>query len=261
MNTARTGGPEIPGMRRSASKERIWRPKALRAQRQSAIPRWSRSSMIMPAQVPRIGVPVAANSRSGSPRPSRSIPSVIVVDSPPGITRPSRPSSPAGVRTSRTSAPSPRSIRAWAWKSPCRARTPTSGMVLPAPVGEQLAFLELARLEGGHRGAEALRGARDARRVLEVGGGLDDRAGADRGLGGLEDARADEHALGAELHHQRRVGRGGDAAGAEQHDRELAVARDLADQVKRRLVLLGGRRELGVVHHGQRADLAVDAAH
>ena len=39
--------------------------------------------------------------------PSRSIPSVIVVDSPPGITSPSRPSRSAGMRTSRTSAPTP----------------------------------------------------------------------------------------------------------------------------------------------------------
>ena len=32
MNTARTGPPSTPGMSRSASKERIWRPKALRRQ-------------------------------------------------------------------------------------------------------------------------------------------------------------------------------------------------------------------------------------
>ena len=32
MNTARTGGPSMPGMRRSASNERIWRPNALRRQ-------------------------------------------------------------------------------------------------------------------------------------------------------------------------------------------------------------------------------------
>ena len=68
----------------------------------------------MPAQVPRIGVPAAASSRSGSASPSRSIPSVIVVDSPPGITSPSRPVRSAGMRTSRTSAPSSRSMRACA---------------------------------------------------------------------------------------------------------------------------------------------------
>ena len=41
----------------------------------------------------------------------------------------------------------------------------------------------------------------------------------------LEDARADEHALGAQLHRQRRVGRRGDAAGHEVDDRQPARRR------------------------------------
>ena len=126
MKTARTGGPAMPGIRRSASKERIWRPKALRRHSMSITPRCLRSSMIMPAQVPNTGAPEWANSRSGSASPSRSIPSVIVVDSPPGITRPSRSSRSAGTRTSRTSAPRSRSMRLCASKSPWSARTPTS---------------------------------------------------------------------------------------------------------------------------------------
>ena len=83
--------------------------------------------MIIPAHVPSTGVPERTSARSGSASPSRSMPSVIVVDSPPGITSPSSPSRSAGTRTSRTSAPSSRSIRACAAKSPCRASTPTSG--------------------------------------------------------------------------------------------------------------------------------------
>ena len=57
--------------------------------------------MISPAQVPSTGSPERTSSRSGSARPSRSTPSVIVVDSPPGITSPSRPSRSAGTRTRR----------------------------------------------------------------------------------------------------------------------------------------------------------------
>ena len=64
----------------------------------------------------------------------------------------------------------------------------------------------------------------------------------------LEDARADEDALGAELHHQRRVGRGGDPAGDEVHDRQLALGRDPADELERRLELLGGDEQLVLAH-------------
>ena len=37
-------------------------------------------------------------------------------------------------------------------------------------------------------------------------------------------------AFGAEVHHQRRIGRRGDPARAEEHDRELSLARNLADE-------------------------------
>ena len=106
MKTARTGGPSMPGISRSSSNERIWRPNALRSHSVSISPRCSRSSMIIPAHVPSTGAPERTNARSGSASPSRSMPSVIVVDSPPGMTSPSSPSRSAGTRTSRTSAPS-----------------------------------------------------------------------------------------------------------------------------------------------------------
>src|SRR5918992_5303038 len=49
---------------------------------------------------------------------------MIAVDSPPGMTRPSSPSSSSGLRTSTASAPSRRSIAACSRKLPCTARTP-----------------------------------------------------------------------------------------------------------------------------------------
>ena len=103
-------------------------------------PRWSRSSMISPAQVPSTGCPCPPAARSGSASPSRSMPSVITVDSPPGMTSPSSPSRSAGMRTSRGSAPSSRSSFACASKSPWRASTPTTGTMaaLPAALGEEL---------------------------------------------------------------------------------------------------------------------------
>ena len=130
-------------------------------------------------------------------------------------------------------------------KSPCRARTPTSGtrryqprLASSWPSSSLRVSSEVIAVP---RPSEA-RATRAGSSKWVVASTI--ARGAGRRVLGLEDARAHEHALGAELHHQRRVGRGGDAAGAEQHDRELAVARDLADEVQRRLVLLGGRREL-----------------
>src|SRR4051812_17716386 len=267
MNTARTGPPSMSGNSRSSSKECSWRPKALRSATMSMSPRCARSSMISPAHVPMMGRPAAWNSRSGSASPSRSIPSVIVVDSPPGITSPSMPSRSAGVRTSRTSAPSSRRTLACAAKPPWSARTPTTtgsvttcAVALPAAPGQQLRLVELARLEALHRGAKALRGLRDARGVAEVRRRLDDRGCARRRVVGLEDARADEDGLGAELHDERRVGRGRDAAGAEERDRQLAVAGDLAHEVVRGLQRLGGPEQLGLVERRQAADLAGDRA-
>ena len=66
--------------------------------------------------------------------------------------------------------------------------------------------------------------------ITEVCGRLDDRLRPRRRVVGLEDARPHEDGLGPELHHQRRVGRGGDAAGAEQRYRQRAGLGDLLDE-------------------------------
>ena len=83
----------------------------------------ARSSRIMPAQVPKIG---RSNERIASSSPYSVASFVIVVDSPPGITSPSSPSSCSGSRTSTTSAPSPEA-RACSRNAPCSARTPIRG--------------------------------------------------------------------------------------------------------------------------------------
>ena len=147
------------------------------------------------------------------------------------------------------SAPSERSIRAWAAKSPWLASTPIRRR-LAAPgagwrrVGGQAQAPrccssspsggELGDVVAAHRLAELHRGGGDPLGVVEVGGRLDDRPRPPLGVLGLEDPRADEVALGAELHRQRRVGRRGDAAGAEQRHREPAALGDLADDLERR---------------------------
>src|SRR5205807_6496962 len=121
---------------------------------------------------------------------------------------PSSPSTSAGVRTSRASAPSSASTPACASKSPWRASTP---IVTPLPAAglDESLLAERRYLDAGHRRAEVARGASHALRVVVVGRGLDDRRGSALGVLGLEDPGADEHTLGAELHHERGVGRGG----------------------------------------------------
>ena len=78
------------------------------------------------------------------------------------------------------------------------------------------------------------------------------------GLLALEDARTDEDRLRAELHHQRRVGRGGDAAGAEHRHRQFAGLGDLLHERQRCLEPLGPLEQFGGVGLGDLADVAED---
>ncbi len=91
---------------------------------------------IAPAQVPKVGV-VSTKDCRASRKPSRSRNLRKVVDSPPGMMRPSRLASSAGVRTSFAVTPRAVSALAWASNAPCRARTPMVriliGVVPPSP--------------------------------------------------------------------------------------------------------------------------------
>ena len=69
-----------------------------------------------------------------------------------------------------------------------------------------------------------------------------------------------EDAFCTELHRERRVRRGGDAAGDEVHHRQPAVPCDLANHLERRLQLLGRDEQLVVAHGGEAADFGVDGA-
>ena len=97
--------------------------------------------------------------------------------------------------------------------------------------------------------------------VVEVGRRLDDRAGPGLGVAGLEDARADEHTVRTQLHHHRGVRGRGDPTRGEQHDRQAPELGDLAHELDRRLVLLGRLVEARLVEGAQAPDLAGDGAH
>ena len=98
------------------------------------------------------------------------MPIAIVVLSPPGITRPSSPSSCSGRRTSTARHPSRSSA------APCASKPPWIGQhadarrrrALPATVLEQALLVQLLDVEAGHRLAERAGRLGDRRRVLEV---------------------------------------------------------------------------------------------
>ena len=81
------------------------------------------------------------------------------------------------------------------------------------------------------------------------------------GIARLEDARADEHAVRAELHAERRVGRCRDPARGERHDGKPTVLGHPAHELVRRAQLLRLGVELLVAQRLQPADPAEDRAH
>src|SRR5690606_9890748 len=213
-------GSPSSGMVSVVSKESFWLPKALRRTATSSPPRLRCPSMpsstvsasrMSPAHVPYTGMPPAIRSRIGSASPNRRLSLSMTLDSPPGITRPATLSSSATRRTGIASAPSPRSTARCSRTSPWRASTPTRG-VLPATLGEAVGCGQVGDVDADHGLPEAAGGLRDDGGVVEEGRRLHDRRGALGGLARLEDARADEHAVRAELHHEGRVGGGRDAA-------------------------------------------------
>src|SRR5450631_4386261 len=132
---------------------------------------------------------------------------------------------------------------------------------LPAALGEVLAFAQLRDTDTHHRLTQTTGDLRNHSRVVEERRRLDDGLGALRGVARLEDARAHEHALGAELHHHRRVGGGRDTTGDEHHHGQLARLGDLLDQLVRGLQLFRRDIQLVLAHRRQPADLAADLAH
>ena len=227
--TSRPGGRRRCGARRCR-----WRRScAGRAGRRAT----SAASRIIPAQVPSAGSPSARRSASGSNSPDESSSIDIVVDSPPGMTSASTPSSSVGradldgVGAERQRAP--RRARA---NAPCSARTPTFGRTW-GPRGRRHARYQPRSASLTSSSSISSPASASPRPAADLGQDVRRRAkwvvastmalARARGVVALEDARADEHRLGAELHHERGVGRGGDAAGAEQRHRQLAGLGDL----------------------------------
>src|SRR5579859_3442978 len=276
MNTARSGaasGDGRPDSSMSCSNESTCRPNAFLRTVMSmppnvcwpATPSASRSaSMIIPAQDPNVGSPPAISFRSDSRMSTATDSRHKVVDTPPGMTRPSTRSSSAGRRTGTAAAPACASARMCSGTSPCKARTPMTGRFiprLPAAPGVVLVRGQGVQVDADHGLAEAAGDLGHDVGVVVERGGLHDRGGALGRVAGLEDPGAHEHALRAELHHQRGVRGGRDAARGEQHDRKPPGLRDLGDQLVRRGKFLGRGEQLFGGQGGQPRDLRPDGAH
>ena len=98
-------------------------------------------------------------------------------------------------------------------------------------------------------------------RVVIIRNRLDDGRRALLGVAGFEDARADEHALRAELHHQRRVCGRRDAAGGEVDDGQLFVLVHIQHQLVGDLELLGRLEQLVGGHRADAADFGLHQPH
>ena len=146
------------------------------------------------------------------------------------------------------------------------ARTPIrSGAPAPALTSRAAAAARPRRRAGRCRRRASARRGRSRRRATRSGSSkwvVASTIAFARPLGvlGLEDAGADEVALGAELHRQRGVGGGRDAAGAEERHRQPAALGDVADDLERRPQLLRLGRELLGVERCEAADPAGDLA-
>ena len=185
--------------------------------------------------------PRAAGPRSGSRRPVPSSSLSMVVDSPPGMTSPSSRARSPGMRTSTAScAEPPDSVDVLAERALQREDADVAGRLTSrACASSSRRRASSSIVEPDHRLAEACGDLGDELGVAEVRRRLDDRRGPRAGSPRLEDARADEHAVGAELHHQRGVGRRGDAAGGEEDDRQPAGLGDPLHELAAAPQLLG----------------------
>src|SRR5664280_3899319 len=152
----------------------------------------------------------------------------MVVDSPPGMIKPSSPDRCAGRRTSAVCTPKRLSMARCSEKSPWMAKTPIfivftgrgarSGALvntLPTTPGNLLGFGHLRNIASHHRLAQVLADLSQDGGILVMGHGLDNGGRPFGRVAGLEDAGADKHTIHAQLHHQGCIRRRGHSAGCE----------------------------------------------
>lgn len=119
---------------------------------------------------------------------------------------------------------------------------------LPPPLRQLIGLRHLLNIDTDHGLTQTLTDLRQHLRILVVGDSLDDSAGALLRIAGLEDTGADEDAIAAQLHHQRRISRRGNTARGEVHNRQTALLGRLPEQgvVAAQLAGIQPQLDLGV---------------
>ena len=105
-------------------------------------------------------------------------------------------------------------------------------LISPAAFGQALRLGDVGDVDADHRFAEPATTLATMSASLKYVVASTIARARTRRITRLEDAGADEHTVGAELHHQRSIGRGCDPAGGEQDDRKLARLRTLTHELE-----------------------------
>lgn len=138
---------------------------------------------------------------------------------------------------------------------------------LPAAAGHLVSLGHLLHVNANHGLTQTLANLSKNLGILEVGNGLDNGLRALLSITRLEDTGADEDAVAAQLHHQRRIGGSSNTASSEVDNGQTAELGSLAEQLVGGLELTGKGAELrlgvsaGGVDSAGAGNLGVDGAH
>lgn len=138
---------------------------------------------------------------------------------------------------------------------------------LPAPLGQLVCILHLRDVDANHGLTKALAHLSENLRVLVVGYSLYDGLGALLRVTGLENTRANEDTVTAQLHHESGISGSGHTAGSEVDNGKTAFLSTLADKLVGSFQLTGISTELRLRVSGRlensagTGDISVDSTH
>lgn len=140
-------------------------------------------------------------------------------------------------------------------------------MQLPSSLGQSVGLGHLRDIDTNHGLTQTLADFSEDLGVLVVSHGLDNSLGALLRITRLENTRADEHSVAAQLHHECGISGSGNTAGGEVDNGKTALLGGLAQKLIRDLKLTSVGTQLnlgvgGILEDGAGAgDLGVDRAH
>lgn len=149
------------------------------------------------------------------------------------------------------------------WKT----KQENKGTHLPATASKLVTLRHLANIDTNHSLTETHADLSKNLGVLVVSNGLDNSTGTLLSIARLEDTRANEDTIAAQLHHKRRIGGSSNTTSGEVDNGQTAELGGLADKLVGSLDFTGEGAELGLgVRTGKEdaaglGDLCADGAH